>query len=351
MFSTSGFNRYNPMTSYNFANYGSHGNRYGNQRSAFYQAPQSYWGGSSQTSNQSLIMLLNSLLGLSGQNYKQSCYSPQPSSHYPNTQNSHKKPQLPHHSGSSSCKPPVQQCPPAPPKCPPPQTPQCPEPPVQQYPPAPPECPPQEQNKVLGSAGLFGDPQFGLFTPGIQNVPNALKGFESNIKNGQTVNLLNDPDKGGFSISATGTQVDPRNAASTGIGEATFKSGNDTVQIKGNGDLYINGVKKGNINDAGLISPIQLANGMTVSTAQEIDNAQGGTAERFVISNGEYKVTAAARKPHPDSAAYLDMNFQELTANAADNATGYRTTVPGLNQQFGIVDLLRLEPGAFAASV
>lgn len=210
------------------------------------------------------------------------------------------------------------------------------------YPPPPP--PPPAKNKVTGSAGLFGDPQFGVFTPGLGNVPAALKGFESHIKAGQTETLLKDTDNGGLEITGTGVQVDPNNPNSTGIGSATFKSGNDTVTISGNGDLLVNGQKKGNLNDDGLIAPIKLSNGMTVSTSQEVDGANGQKAERFVIANGDYKVTAAPRKPHAESTPYLDMNFEELKADAADNATGYKASVPGFTTQFGIADLLRLEP-------
>jgi hypothetical protein len=212
-------------------------------------------------------------------------------------------------------------------------------PPVYTYDPPPPK------EQIKGSAGLFGDPQFGLFSPQLGQIPNALKAFESNIKPGETVTLLNDPDAGGLNISAKAVQVDPNNADSSGIGTATFKSGNDTVIIHGNGDLIINGQKKGNINDTGMIAPITLASGLTISTAQEIDGANGAKAERFVITNGEYKMTAATRKPHADSTPYLDMNFEELEPDAADNATGYQTTIPGIGNRFGIVDLLRLEPG------
>ena len=231
-----------------------------------------------------------------------------------------------------------------------PQTPPPPPPPNNNngYPQTPPPPPPPPANKVTGSAGLFGDPQFGVFTPGLGNVPAALKGFESHMKAGQTETLLKDTDNGGIEVAGTGVQVDPNNPNSTGIGSATIKSGTDTVTISGNGDLLVNGEKKGNLNDTGLIAPITLANGLTVSTSQEVDGANGQKAERFVISNGDYKITAAPRKPHAESTPYLDMNFEELKAEAADNATGYKTSVPGLTTQFGIADLLRLEPGSLS---
>jgi hypothetical protein len=221
--------------------------------------------------------------------------------------------------------------------------------------PAPPVCPPpppvcQPEQKLLGSAGLFGDPQFGVFTPGLNNVPDGLKGFDSGIQKGQTVTLLKDTDLGGLEVSGTGVQVNPNNANSIGIGSATFKSGTDVVILQGDGRLLVNGQNKGNINNAGTIAPITLANGLTVSTGQAIDDANGNTKERFIISNGEYKITAAARKPHADAKGYLDMNFEELAGNAADNATGFQASVPGLTQKFGIGDLLKLEPNSTVLS-
>lgn len=222
------------------------------------------------------------------------------------------------------------------------------------YPSQPPVCPPspppvcEEEPKVLGSAGLFGDPKFGVFTPGLANVPEALKSFDSGIGNGQTVTLLKDTDLGGLEVTGTGVQVDPANANTSAIGTASFKSGSDVVTINGDGNLLINGQNRGNINSSGFIAPITLSNGLKVSTENAIDGANGQMAERFVIQNGEYKITAAVRSPHPDSKSYLDMNFEELVANAADNATGFQASVAGQTQQFGIADLLRLEPGTLA---
>ncbi|HEY9686814.1 MAG TPA: hypothetical protein V6C52_07575 [Coleofasciculaceae cyanobacterium] len=211
--------------------------------------------------------------------------------------------------------------------------------------PTPPPPPADKPVKVNGSAGLFGDPQFGVFTPNLGNIPEKLKGFESGITAGQTVTLLKDSDKGGLEVTATGVQVDPNDARRHGIGSATFKAGNSLISINGNGELKIDGVLKGNINSPGEISAIQLPGGLTVSTGQAIDGANGQQAERFIITNGEYKITAAVRKPHPESTAYLDMNFEELASTSADNATGYQASIPGITNKFGIADLLRLEPG------
>jgi hypothetical protein len=105
----------------------------------------------------------------------------------------------------------------------------------------------------------------------------------------------------------------------------------------------------GNIKDSGLVGPITLPGGATISTSSQIDGPNGATAERFTIVNGEYKVTAALRTPS-GATPYLDTNFEELTNNAADNATGRdelvpgRTTASGQPLRMGIDDLLRLEP-------
>jgi hypothetical protein len=160
--------------------------------------------------------------------------------------------------------------------------------------------------------------------------------------------LLSDPDEGGLEVSVTGTQVNPEDTNSTGVGSASFKAGDDTVTIGGDGSLVINGEDKGNINDLDSLATITLDSGLTIGIDNEVDAADGTEGKRFVIANGEYKMTAAARKPHEDSAGYLDMNFEELTAKSAENATGYRAPVEGLEGGVSLADLLNLEPGDLA---
>ncbi len=230
----------------------------------------------------------------------------------------------------------------------------CEEPPIEE-PPAeeppvyeePPYYPPQEP-KILGSAGVFGDPKFGIFSPEVGPIPQVLKSFESGIQAGQEVTLLNDADQNGFEVKVQGIQVNPEDANSTGIGRLTINAGQNLIQLSNDGKILVNGQLKGNVNDSGLIAPIQLAGGVVISTSLEIDGPNGEKKERFVIQNGEYKLTAAIRSPHPDSANYLDLNFEELLEDAADNATGYKVNVSGLNKQFGIAELLKLEPGDLA---
>ncbi|MEB3286190.1 MAG: hypothetical protein VKJ04_01670 [Vampirovibrionales bacterium] len=229
--------------------------------------------------------------------------------------------------------------PPAPPPynppAPPPYTPPSPPP---YNPPPPPPAP----EKVNGSAGLFGDPRMGVFTPGV-TVPNALKDFDSGIGNGETVTLLNDGDNGGLQIDVTGIQVDPNRTNSTGIGRFTVNSGSESFQVLNNGTVAF-GSQTWTFDQLRTAGTQTLANGATFGISSEIDNASGGTANRFSFQNGEYKMTAALRSPHPDSQNYFDMNFEEIMADAADNATGHQTSVPGQSSPFGIADLLRIEP-------
>ncbi len=211
-----------------------------------------------------------------------------------------------------------------------------PEPPVHQ-------CP----NGTTGSAGLFGDPYFGLFTPNIGEIPSELQAFDINIapEDGLT-SVLNDPDNGGFDVSVQTYAINPE--GSTGVQQASITVGPDSVEFHNNGDLIVNGEVRGNISDEGTIAEIQLTNG-SVLTSEEIDGPNGVTAERFAIITNEYKVTAAVRSPE-GAGSYLDMNFEEITNDAANNATGHRSDVPGLNNpvtgtqlQLGIADLLSLE--------
>ncbi|MBY0402445.1 MAG: hypothetical protein K2X66_00975 [Cyanobacteria bacterium] len=160
--------------------------------------------------------------------------------------------------------------------------------------------------------------------------------------------ILKDPD-GALDVQVSQVQINPQ--GNTGVGRLDISSGPDKILVDNLGNITANGSKVGNINDPGLIAPITLPSGAVIGTRQEIDGANGVTAERFFFQNGEYKITAANRKP-TGANSYLDLNFEELTANAADNATGRKETVTGVTDpatgkplQLGIPDLLRLEPG------
>lgn len=212
------------------------------------------------------------------------------------------------------------------------------EPPVD-YPPAeePPYCPPT--NTVRGAAGLNGDPKFSLFTPSLIAAHPELASFESGLKAGDNAPLLVDNDNGGINVDADGVQVDPSNANTVGVGKVNFTVNGRTITADAaTGNFIVDGDMAFNLDMDGLVSPVDLGNGASISTAMKIDDAEGNQAERIVVRNGEYEVTLALRQPHPDSANYFDMNFEELTANAAANATGLKAS-----NGFGIAELLNLE--------
>ena len=221
------------------------------------------------------------------------------------------------------------------------------EPPVYNPPPVyPPPPPVYNDPKVRGAAGLFGDPRFGVFTPGV-TVPNALKDFDSGIDAGETVSLLKDNDANGFEVEVTGIQVDPVKTNSVGVGQINVTFGGDDFMTSseiiitndGNIQLREGDAIHPSIGNVNTLNGVQdLGDGVTIERG--IRNGE----ERIIIRNGEYEVTAALRSPHPDSENYFDMNFEELTEDAADNATGYQTAVAGQTNPFGIVDLLQIEP-------
>lgn len=209
--------------------------------------------------------------------------------------------------------------------------------PCQPTPPPPPVCPPP-QTKVNGSAGLFGDPMFALFTPNVQASSELRSGVDTGLKHNQTVNVLTDKDGKGLAVNVTGTQVNPFKDGTVGVGTFEVKTNaGKTVKVTNNGDVTLDGKLVGNVNT----SPngmIDIDGETKVGFSQEIDNTAGDKAKRVVVSNNEYKVTAALRKP-TGANAYFDMNFEELTNNASDNATGYTNT-----NGVGIATLLKMEP-------
>lgn len=211
-------------------------------------------------------------------------------------------------------------------------------------------------NQVLGSAGLFGDPWAGAFhlnqlVTDLDAHPafDTLKRFGVSLPAGETRTVLFDPDGPLFKVNATGVQIDPKDSAKTAVGLLAMEVGNEKVEFRANGDLAVNGTVIGNLNGNGLIAPVTLPNGATVGTAMKIDDAQGNLKERFVLNtpNG-YELTAAVRTVNGIS--YLDSNFAETQATAADNATnsitGQLSGVTNINGKpfnLGIADLLALE--------
>lgn len=188
----------------------------------------------------------------------------------------------------------------------------------------------------------------GLFTPGLGEIPEAMKNIEFTQKAGDApVTLLQDPDEN-LKVQVTSVQVNPE--GDTGVGQLSIHSGGDQIQFDHTGNILANGQVVGNINDPGFTGPITLPSGAVIGTSSHIDGPNGEMAERFFFKNGEYQITAAVRTPsgaHP----YLDLNFEELVNTAADNATGTRYAVSGVIDpatgqplMLSMADLLRLEP-------
>ncbi len=186
--------------------------------------------------------------------------------------------------------------------------------------------------KAQGSLNISGDPVVRVSTPGVTVTPIS---FHEPI--GVPINLLTDPDNG-FNANVTLHQVN--DSGNVGIQQVTFTVNSQQVQFANNGDLLVNGVVKGNINDTGFITSIDLGAGSSVKTAMA-DDGEGKQVERFILVSPEYEVTAARRKPD-STQAYFDLNIAERTDNAADNATGGDIAGQGTT---GIDDLLRREPG------
>ena len=202
--------------------------------------------------------------------------------------------------------------------------------------------------RVLGSAGLFGDPGISLYTPVLGVIPKELVNIPfTQAEEDPAISILKDPD-GQLEVSVRSVEVNPQ--GNTGIGILKIKAGTDEIGFENSGVLTLNGKKLGNIKETGFILSQPLKNGGIVATSVQIDNEAGEKAERFTFENCEYRITAALRTPEGAS-AYLDINFEELTGDAADNATGHQETLTGLTHpkteeplKMGIADLLRLEP-------
>ena len=223
---------------------------------------------------------------------------------------------------------------PTPPNIPSPSYPPTPTPPVTPTPPPVPSTsyPVPSPPKVMGSLNISGDPTINVTSPGVLVNP-----IKFNEPVGTPLNLLSDPDNN-FSTTVTLHQVN--NAGNVGIQDVAFSVNNHQVQFANNGNLLVDGVVQGNINDASFINPIDLGNGSSIKTAMA-DDGGGHQVERFILDTPEYEVTAAQRQP-TNTLPYYDINIAERTVSAADNATGM--DLPGQGTT-GIDDLLRKEPG------
>ena len=172
------------------------------------------------------------------------------------------------------------------------------------------------------------------------------------INHGERKELLVDPSSG-LQIAGVGVKGDLNGP---GVGRYEFNGGG-VITLANNDDSFVLAdgskgqrgdilVKQGNSYMragnlfGGNFAPIN-ANGLTVSTGQEIDGANNAMAKRIVVENGEYKIHMNVRTPNGCQTGYFDTTFVEKVATAAADATA------GANGNLGnttLGDILRYQP-------
>lgn len=188
--------------------------------------------------------------------------------------------------------------------------------------------------KVSGSAGFFGDPEMGLFTPahllGIGVVPQSLKALHVGHHHRAHLDktpLLVDPD--GLTIYGKSTHVSPGRFALGAVELVMRNVGHLTFY--NSGTVTLNGAPIGTL--AGGIRP-------------SFSNVNVGP-HGFYVEYAGYQIAGSLR--HPGGAnPYYDLKVAELESfpHAADNADSpFKVQAP--NGQFlGLADLLKIEPGS-----
>lgn len=213
--------------------------------------------------------------------------------------------------------------------------------------------PPPAPTYITGSAGVFGDPKFGLFTPdnlfgAIGPAPQALRDFQSGLVAGDTPTLLQDPDNGGFNVGAHIVDINGDWPSGNAIDRLVFNSGGYNIGLDASNPYKLSVLPNG--SDA--VSMIDFADGIDAAEQQLIATLQShntfvGTTNvdgrsSVFVSNPEYNVVATQR--HPDQAnPYFDVKFEERIGQAANNATGYVASGP---VALSIPQLLNMEPNA-----
>ncbi|MFM7469354.1 MAG: hypothetical protein ACKO37_07640 [Vampirovibrionales bacterium] len=242
---------------------------------------------------------------------------------------------------------PCEPCPqPQPTPLPPPPIPVPPPPIPTPPPPKPTPTPAPTPNNPLNAAGICGDPEWWNYTKGEHGT------FP--INHGERKELLIDPSSS-LQIAGVGVKGDLNGP---GVGRYEFNNGG-VITLANNDDSFVladgskgqrgdilvkqgnSYVRAGNLY-GGNFAPVN-ANGLTVSTGQEIDGANNAMAKRIVIENGEYKIHMNVRIPNGCQTGYFDTTFVEKVATAAADATA------GANGQMGsttLGDILRYQPPA-----
>ncbi|MEB3244929.1 MAG: hypothetical protein VKJ06_02970 [Vampirovibrionales bacterium] len=217
---------------------------------------------------------------------------------------------------------------------------------------------PAGDSQKLGSVGLYGDPYLSLQTEGLQ-VPAAMQNIHFGIDAGQTLTLLSDPDEGGLTVNATGVALDDSETPETAINLLEIALGDDRVQFNAaTGQLVLNGDVLGSITES-LDETAVGDSGAIVKIDESPDGGAGQTTRRMVFASGQYVITAAVRAAESADAqaasatpAYLDLNIEEVVADAANNATGAKTPLEGVNNpvtgapvRLSMADMLAMEQG------
>ncbi len=213
------------------------------------------------------------------------------------------------------------------------------------------------------SANLSGDPTLrvgsmtdyqgdvaipGLLTSGIDVLP----------PTGESINLLKD-DSNDLSYDAVYHDINGDDASGVAMKQSTITI-NDKYQVEvlaqDDGELLVTVLEGGDaVHWQGKLSDGEDSfdiDGLQVSFAQRPDGVDDDgnvvNALRAVVNTGEYEFTWGARDVHDDTLPYLDANFAEVDAHAADDATsGFTVDVDldGTTETIGLADILNLGDG------
>lgn len=202
------------------------------------------------------------------------------------------------------------------------------------------------QTRILnGSAGIFGDPHIGLFTPQILNnmeveTRTQWKNIATFLEMDREYLLLRDPDSE-LEVYARTTGVNPMDpSSSVGIGTVVIKTHLTQIVFDGgNGSIVINGTEAGNTVKKGT----QIFK--VPSAIFECHNEILKGYDYCLFWDNEYRIKIFPRSPHPDAKNYFDLSFEENYSNAAANADGDTLTVPigSIPYSLSLADLLDME--------
>jgi hypothetical protein len=204
----------------------------------------------------------------------------------------------------------------------------------------------------------LGDPYFSLETKGIGTIPQAFKGIPIDLPHGETINLLSDPDCGGLELLARGATTNPNgNDDATGIDQLSLNVGQDQKQQKlifraSDKALLLNGRVIATLDDD-VTGPKRLPQGaLGYYGTIETKDYEGKPQRQFVLLTPQYRIAASVTEPGDCQTNFLNITVDEMTVNAANNATGDKQIFYGVknpttdeNAKVSLADLLAIEPG------